>query len=88
MALLFQIAMVKVKNGIWPFAFNYSALISCGISASALSGLKYAIPKLVSEVANQLFIDNRHENLTNFFDYNEPEFIGSWSKDDNQVKTI
>ncbi|MBX9993911.1 MULTISPECIES: NAD(P)-binding domain-containing protein [Priestia] len=70
------------------FAFNYSALISCGISASALSGLKYAIPKLVSEVANQLFIDNRHENLTNFFDYDEPEFVGSWSKDNNQVKTI
>ena len=29
------------------FAFNYSALASLGLSASALSGMKYALPKLI-----------------------------------------
>ncbi|NHN32486.1 FAD/NAD(P)-binding protein [Paenibacillus agricola] len=60
------------------FAFNYSALISCGLSASALSGMKYAIPKLVSAVADQLFLDDRDEILKNFFAYEEIEFMGEW----------
>jgi hypothetical protein len=58
------------------FAFNYSALISCGILASALSGMRFGIPKLVSEVSNQLFLDNRKEILEDYFNYNEQEFIG------------
>ncbi|MET1030057.1 FAD/NAD(P)-binding protein [Domibacillus tundrae] len=62
------------------FAFNYSALINSGISASALSGMRYGVPKLVSEIADQLFLDNREENLKNFFAYNEHEFTGVWSK--------
>ncbi|WP_410515231.1 NAD(P)/FAD-dependent oxidoreductase [Paenibacillus sp. BR2-3] len=62
------------------FVFNYSALASCGLSASAISGLKNAIPKLVSGVADQLFLDNREEILSNFFSYNEAEFIGEWPK--------
>jgi FAD-dependent urate hydroxylase len=49
------------------FAYNYSALISCGIAASALSGMKFGIPKLVSAVADQLFLDDRDEILKNFF---------------------
>ncbi|WP_332692297.1 NAD(P)/FAD-dependent oxidoreductase [Halalkalibacter lacteus] len=60
------------------FAFNYSALISCGISASALSGMRFGIPKLVSAVADQLFLDDRDKILTNFFAYNEVEFVGEW----------
>lgn len=60
------------------FAFNYSGLISLGLSASALSGLKYAIPRLVEGVANQLFRDDSHEALTAYFDYNEQEFVGVW----------
>ncbi|MEH7416783.1 NAD(P)/FAD-dependent oxidoreductase [Neobacillus drentensis] len=57
------------------FAYNYSALISCGILASALSGMRFGIPKLVSEVANQLFLDNHEEILNDYFTYKEPEFI-------------
>lgn len=60
------------------FAFNYSALISCGISASALSGMKIGIPKLVSAVADQLFLDDREEILKNFFNYDVVEFVGEW----------
>lgn len=60
------------------FAFNYSALISCGLSASALSGMRYAIPKLASAVADQLFLDDRDDILQSFLAYDEPEFIGVW----------
>lgn len=60
------------------FAFNYSGLISLGLSASALSGLKYAIPKLVEGVANQLFNDDRDAALGDYLDYAEPEFVGVW----------
>lgn len=68
----------KLLHGI--FAFNFSALVSCGLSASAISGMKNAIPKLVSGVADQLFLDNRTEILNNFYNYNEPEFAGEWPK--------
>lgn len=40
------------------FAFNYSALVSLGLSASALSGLHNALPRLVRGVADQLFLDD------------------------------
>ncbi|WP_100332609.1 NAD(P)-binding domain-containing protein [Bacillus xiapuensis] len=62
------------------FAFNYSALVSCGISASGLSGLKFGIPRLVSAVAGQFFLDNRKEILQDFYTYNEAEFTGEWTK--------
>ncbi|MFJ8247545.1 NAD(P)-binding domain-containing protein [Peribacillus asahii] len=73
----------KFLHGI--FAFNYSALISCGISASALSGMKFGIPKLVSAVADQLFLDNREEILHNYFTYSELEFIGEWPKEEQAL---
>ncbi len=60
------------------FAFNYSALISLGLSASAISGLKYAIPKLVKGVIDQLFLDDREEMLGDYFAYAEREFVGEW----------
>ena len=68
------------------FAFNYSALISCGISASALSGMKFGIPKLVTAIADQLFLDNRDEILTNYFAYDEQEFVGEWPTKEQQVR--
>ncbi|MEK8127606.1 NAD(P)/FAD-dependent oxidoreductase [Paenibacillus filicis] len=60
------------------FAFNYSALVSCGLSASAISGMKYAIPRLASAIADQLFHDDRQEILRSFFAYDEAEFTGEW----------
>jgi len=62
------------------FAFNYSGLISLGLSASALSGLKYAIPKLVEGVANQLFTDDKEAALHDYLAYDEPEFVGTWPR--------
>jgi len=60
------------------FAFNYSGLISLGLSASALSGLKYAVPRLVEGVANQLFKDDKDTALAAYLAYDEVEFVGTW----------
>ncbi|MDF2926548.1 MAG: monooxygenase [Paenibacillaceae bacterium] len=60
------------------FVFNYSALASCGLSASAISGIKYAIPKLTAAVADQLFMDDRAAILNRFYSYNQAEFTGEW----------
>lgn len=68
----------KLLHGL--FAFNYSAILSCGLTAAALSGTKYGLPRLVSEVADQLFLDDREENLQDFFAYHEEEFVGEWPK--------
>jgi len=67
----------KTLHGL--FTFNYAALISCGISASALSGMKYGIPKIVSAIADQLFLDHQEDILKSFFAYNEVEFTGEWT---------
>lgn len=62
------------------FAFNYSGLISLGLSASALSGLRHALPRLVAGVADQLFLDDRDAMIAAYLDYDEPEFTGSWPR--------
>jgi cation diffusion facilitator CzcD-associated flavoprotein CzcO len=62
------------------FAFNYSALVSLGLSASALSGLHHALPRLVKGVADQLFLDDREALVADFLDYDEHEFVGQWPR--------
>lgn len=62
------------------FVFNYSALASCGLSASAISGTKNALPKLAAAVADQLFMDDREEILGSFFAYSDVEFTAAWPK--------
>lgn len=54
--------------------FNYAALASLGLSAAALSGLRYALPRLMEGVATQLFLDDREEILGDYFAYAEEEF--------------
>jgi cation diffusion facilitator CzcD-associated flavoprotein CzcO len=61
------------------FAFNYSALASLGLTAAALSGMAFALPKLISAVTAQLFLDDRETILDGFFHYAEPEFISAWA---------
>jgi hypothetical protein len=60
------------------FAFNYAGLISLGLSASALSGLRTALPRLIQGVADQLFLDDGDEMVAAFLAYDEPEFLGQW----------
>jgi OHCU decarboxylase len=57
------------------FAFNYSALASLGLSASALSGMKFALPKLVHAITRQLFLDDQDRILADFHAYDQPEFV-------------
>lgn len=68
----------KLLEGI--FTYNYSALISCGIVASALSGMKFGIPRLVVAVSEQLFLDKRKDVLEQYYSYNEPEFVSDLKK--------
>ena len=63
------------------FAFNYSALVSLGLSASALSGLHNALPRLVRGVADQLFLDDRDVLVEDFLAYDEHEFLGVWPRE-------
>ncbi len=62
-------------NGI--HAFNYSGLISMGLSASALSGLTHAIPRLVQGIAADLFRDDAAIILDEHLAYDEEEFTGA-----------
>ena len=60
------------------FALNYSALVSLGLSASALSGMKFALPRLVQGIARQLFMDDKQAILRDYYAYSEEEFVGKW----------
>lgn len=60
------------------FAFNYSALVSLGLSAAALTGLGYAIPRLANSVANQLFLDDQQGWVERYLAYEEEEFVNTW----------
>lgn len=60
------------------FVFNYAALASFGLSASALSGLKFAVPKLVHGIARQLFTDDGAAIMDDYIAYAEQEFSGQW----------
>jgi cation diffusion facilitator CzcD-associated flavoprotein CzcO len=60
------------------FAFNYSALVSRGVSAAAISGLAHALPWLVKGVADQLFRDDSEAILAAFQAHAEHEFTVPW----------
>ena len=57
------------------FSFNYSALISCGVSASALSGIRFAIPKLVKGIADELFTEDKQSIIQGYLQYDVEEFV-------------
>jgi OHCU decarboxylase len=63
------------------FVFNYSALASLGLSASALSGLRPALPRLISGVTGQLFADRQDALLEAYIRYQDVEFEGRWPAD-------
>ncbi|MBA3054133.1 MAG: NAD(P)/FAD-dependent oxidoreductase [Sphingomonadales bacterium] len=68
------------------FAFNYSALISLGLSAAALSGLQTALPRLARGVSDQLFLDDRAALVADLIAYDEPEFLGQWPRPAGKVE--
>ncbi len=60
------------------FNFNYAALASQGLSGSALSGFKYAAPKLIYGLVSQLFTDDAQAVIADYYAYAEEEFVGQW----------
>ncbi|GIL81436.1 hypothetical protein Vretimale_988 [Volvox reticuliferus] len=60
------------------FAYNYSALVSLGLSASALSGMKFAISKLIMGITRQLFMDDKELFIGEYLSYRDEEFKGVW----------
>jgi len=61
------------------YAFNYSALLSMGLSAAALTGLGYAIPRLAQGIARDLFLEDKTRWVQRYLDYDEVEFVGEWT---------
>ena len=61
------------------FCFNYAALVSCGISASALSGIRFAIPKLIKGISDELFEEDKEFILKSFLEYDTEEFVADLS---------
>ena len=64
------------------FAFNYSTLVSLGLSASALTGLPYALPRLAKSVADQIFLDHKEDWLAAYMAYDVEEFVSEWTKEE------
>lgn len=60
------------------FAYNYSALVSLGLSASALSGVKFALPKLISGITRQLFLEEAPRVIKEYLAYDTEEFVSKW----------
>ncbi|MEO1041707.1 MAG: NAD(P)/FAD-dependent oxidoreductase [Pseudomonadota bacterium] len=58
------------------YLFNYGALVSLGLSAAAVTGLGYAIPRLARGIADQLFTDNEQTWLADYTAFDEKEFLG------------
>ena len=75
----------KVLRGI--FTFNYAALVSCGVSASALSGIRFAVPKLIKGIADELFEEDKAAILQSFLDYDVEEFVADLSINNNSTTT-
>ena len=61
------------------YAFNYSALVSMGLSAAALTGLGYAIPRLAQSIASELFLEDKNDWVQRYLDYDEVEFVSEWT---------
>lgn len=57
------------------FAFNYSTLLSQGLSASALTGLPHALPRLARGVADQIFLDDLDSWVERYHAYDVEEFV-------------
>ena len=56
--------------------FTYGAMVSMGLSGSAISGLKYAVPRLVHGITRSLFVEDVATQYHAFASYAVPELIG------------
>ncbi len=58
------------------FNFTYSALVSMGLSGSAISGFKYSVPRVVRGITKSLFLEDVDSTYAQFSSYAEPEMRG------------
>lgn len=56
--------------------FTYGAMVSMGLSGSAISGLKYAVPRLVHGITRSLFVEDAATQYESFSSYAVPEMVG------------
>ena len=56
--------------------FTYGAMVSMGLSGSAISGLKYAAPRLVRGITRSLFVEDVATQYDAFASYAVPELVG------------
>jgi cation diffusion facilitator CzcD-associated flavoprotein CzcO len=56
--------------------FTYGAMVSMGLSGSAISGLKYAVPRLVHGITRSLFVEDVATQYESFSNYAVPELVG------------
>ena len=59
------------------FNFTYSALVSMGLSGSAISGFRYSLPRLVDGITRSLFLEDAETIYEQFSSYAEPEMLGT-----------
>jgi len=58
------------------FNFTYSALVSMGLSGSAISGFRYSVPRAVRGITKSLYLEDAEEIYNKFTDYAEFEMVG------------
>lgn len=56
--------------------FTYGAMVSMGLSGSAISGLKYAVPRVVHGITRSLFVEDAAMQYESFSNYAVPELVG------------
>lgn len=56
------------------FNFTYGAMLSHGTSGSAIHGLKYSVPKIVSGITRQLFLEDRETYYQSMLAFDVTEF--------------
>jgi cation diffusion facilitator CzcD-associated flavoprotein CzcO len=56
------------------FNYTFGCLLSLGFGGASISGMKYSLPKLVSGVTRQLYLDDREQFFRSLECYDEKEF--------------
>ena len=56
--------------------FTYGSMVSMGLSGAAISGLKYAVPRLVFGITRSLFVEDAAKQYESFSSYSVPELVG------------
>jgi len=65
--------------------FNFGATLSMGPSGSSISGMKYAVPRLVRAIMSDLFTEDFDEHLNTIEGYALPEFPLTFARDSEKT---